>query len=55
MSAREAADAFNIPRSTLGDKLRSKSQAKVTNRGGDPVINTAVEDRFVYYLKNKHH
>ena len=51
MSVREAAEAYSIPRSTLGDKMRGKSQPCITNRGNKPVLGKLVEDRLVFYFR----
>ena len=50
MSAREAAETYGIPRSTLGDKIRGTSEPTVMHPGVSQVLSKAVEDRLVDVL-----
>ena len=50
MSAREAAETYGIPRSTLGDKLRGTSEQTVMHPGVSQALSKAVENRLVEIL-----
>lgn len=50
MSQREAAAVHGIAKSTLGDKIRGKSAAKVLTKGKPLCLSKDIEARYVFYV-----